>query len=194
MVEVHEGAKNHIPDSLWESVAVGRVVASARSTDAGYRRRPARWTRLSASNGLRSRSSPPDEDRGRSSPCNRRRHRPARRSPPAPAARSRPSAPGYSPPFHGPPVAHGGGIRLLRRPSNATAMSTFTCAHTLSHISLPSECKTHTHSTLHSTKSSLKLNQNNGHIIVPHAQLRQGRWQSGRKERLTACSQTPSHS
>ena len=43
---------------LWESLAVGRGVASARSTDAGRRRRPARWTRLSASNRLRSRSSP----------------------------------------------------------------------------------------------------------------------------------------
>ena len=93
---------------LWESLAVGRGVASARNTDAGRRRRPARWTRLYASNRLRSRSSPPDEDRGRSSPRNRRwpamRHRPARRPPPAPAARSRPSAPGYSPPLHGPPT------------------------------------------------------------------------------------------
>ena len=93
-----------IPDSLWESLAVGRVVASARSTDAGRRRRP-RWTRLSSSNRLRSRSSPPDEDRGRSSPRNRRRparrHRPGRRSPSAPAARSRPSAPGYRPALHG---------------------------------------------------------------------------------------------
>ena len=42
---------------LSESLAVGRGVASARSTDAGRRRRPARWTRLSASNRLRSRSS-----------------------------------------------------------------------------------------------------------------------------------------
>jgi hypothetical protein len=71
---------------LSESLAVGRGVASARSTDAGRRRRPARWTRLYASNRLRSRSSPPDEDRGRSSPRNRRRparrHRPARRPPP----------------------------------------------------------------------------------------------------------------
>jgi hypothetical protein len=86
---------------LWESLAVGRGVASARNTDAGRRRRPARWTRLYASNRLRSRSSPPDEDRGRSSPRNRRwpamRHRPARRPPPAPAARSRPSAPGLQP-------------------------------------------------------------------------------------------------
>ena len=89
---------------LWESLAVGRGVASARNTDAGRRRRPARWTRLYASNRLRSRSSPPDEDRGRSSPRNRRRHRPARRPPPAPAARSRPSAPGYSPALHGPPT------------------------------------------------------------------------------------------
>ena len=56
---------------LWESLAVGRGVASARSTDAGRRRRPARWTRLYASNRLRSRSSPPDEDRGRSSPPNK---------------------------------------------------------------------------------------------------------------------------
>jgi hypothetical protein len=44
VVEVHEGAKRPgmriIPDSLWESLAVGRVVASARSTDAGRRRRP----------------------------------------------------------------------------------------------------------------------------------------------------------
>jgi hypothetical protein len=40
---------------LWESLAVGRGVASARSTDAGRRRRPARWTRLYASNRLRSR-------------------------------------------------------------------------------------------------------------------------------------------
>ena len=112
VVEVHEGAKRpgmwFIPDSLWESLAVGRVVASARSPDAGRRRRPARWTRLSASNRLRSRSSPPDEDRGRSSPRNRRRparqHRPARRPPPAPAARPRPSAPGYSLALHGPPT------------------------------------------------------------------------------------------
>ena len=41
VVEVHEGAKRpgmwFIPDSLWESLAVGRVVASARSTDAGRR-------------------------------------------------------------------------------------------------------------------------------------------------------------
>ena len=97
-----------IPDSLWESLAVGRVVASARSTDAGRRRRPARWTRLSASNRLRSRSSPPDEDHGRSSLCSRRRparrQRPSRRPPPTPAARPRPSAPGYSLALQGPPT------------------------------------------------------------------------------------------
>ena len=39
---------------------------------------------------LRSRSSPPDEDRRRSPPRNRRRHRPARRLLPVPAARPRP--------------------------------------------------------------------------------------------------------
>jgi hypothetical protein len=54
------------------------------------------------------RSSPPDEDRGRSSPRSRRRparrHRPSRRPPPAPAARPRPSAPGYSLALHGPPT------------------------------------------------------------------------------------------
>ena len=41
VVEVHEGAKRPwmwiIPDSLWKSLVVGRVVASAQSTDAGRR-------------------------------------------------------------------------------------------------------------------------------------------------------------
>ena len=50
---------------------------------------------------LRSRSSPPDEDRRRSPPRNRRRparrHRPARRLLPVPAARPRPLVLGYSP-------------------------------------------------------------------------------------------------
>ena len=68
----------------------------------------------------------PDEDRGRSSPRNRRRHRPARRPPPAPAARPRPSAPGYSPALHGPPTGKNGpharhkwNNRLLRTPKSA---------------------------------------------------------------------------
>ena len=119
VVEVHEGAKRpgmwFIPDSLWESLAVGRVVASARSTDAGRRRRPARWTRLCASNRLRSRSSPPDEDHGRSSLRSRRRparrQRPSRRPPSVPAARPRPSAPGYSLALHGPPTGNEAGRR-----------------------------------------------------------------------------------
>ena len=96
---------------LWESLAVGRGVASARNTDAGRRRRPARWTRLYASNRLRSRSSPPDEDHGRSSLRSRRRparrQRPSRRPPPAPAARPRPSAPGYSLALHAPLLGRG---------------------------------------------------------------------------------------
>ena len=79
---------------------------------------PARWTRLSASNRLRSRSSPPDEDRGRPSPRSRRRHRPPRRPPPAPAARPRPPAPGYSPALHGPPTGkHEAGRRATPNPS-----------------------------------------------------------------------------
>ena len=66
--------------------------------------RPARWTRLPAPNRLRSRSSPPDEDRRRSPPRNRRRparrHCPARRLLPVPAARPRPLVLGYSPALH----------------------------------------------------------------------------------------------
>ena len=48
---------------------------------------------------LRSRSSPPDEDRRRSPPRNRRRHRPARRLLPVPAARPRPLVLGYVRPW-----------------------------------------------------------------------------------------------
>ena len=54
---------------------------------------------------LRSRSSPPDEDRRRSPPRNlmlpAMRHRPARRLLPVPAARPRPLVLGYSPALHG---------------------------------------------------------------------------------------------
>ena len=87
---------------------------------------PARWTRLSASNRLRSRSSPPDEDRGRPSPRSRRRHRPPRRPPPAPAARPRPPAPGYSPALHGPPTGkHEAGRRATpARPARAESEPT----------------------------------------------------------------------
>jgi len=73
---------------LWKSLAVGRAVASARSTDAGRRRSTDAMDATPAPNRLRSRSSPPDEDRSRSPPRNRRR--PAMRHCPCAQVTARP--------------------------------------------------------------------------------------------------------